>query len=373
MRVTHKMMVNNVTYWLSKQAEKLNDAQTKVATGKQINKPSDDPLAEGRILVDRTTISAYAQYQANIDQAITWIEASETTLNAVDTLAQQAQDIVLEQMSGDLESRDTALEQLQSIYDQIIDLANTKYGSSYMYSGNCTDVTPFTNEVTVSDGSSSDILFDLAEDASDVTIEITNSAGKVVRTLDVSGGGTEGTNTVAWDGLDDNGDPLPDSQYDFSVSASNSTGDGVAAYPAYQGDEGGKQVIVGENSVVVLNNNGGEIFSEIFSTMSRLIAALEASDYDTDLVSELNTSLEEGIDQITAERVALSNVNSQLSTADDRLDRLSLDIEDKISENEVGSDDQAAIELQAQETAYEVTLETASTILKMKKLADYFA
>ena len=50
MRITSRMMINNAKYWLSKQSEKLNDAEVTVASGKKVNKPSDDPKAAARIL-----------------------------------------------------------------------------------------------------------------------------------------------------------------------------------------------------------------------------------------------------------------------------------------------------------------------------------
>ena len=295
MRVTHKMMVNNVSFWLSQQAEKLSNAERVVATGKQINEPSDDPSSASRILEDRTTISTNGQYQSNMDQAITWIKASETTLDAADTLLQEAQNILLDQGSGDLETRDSALRRLRSIYDQIIGLANTRYGSGYMYSGDLTDSTPYADEVVISEGTPSELFFGMAEDASDVTIEIFNSAGDVVRAIAPAGGATEGVHTVTWDGLDDAGDPLPDGNYDFVVTASNATGDPVAAYAPYRGDAGSKRVITGPDSAIYLNTNGEEIFSDGLCTLSRLITALQAADYDMDPVNELNDSLSSAI------------------------------------------------------------------------------
>ena len=91
MRVTQNMMYRNAISWTAKQADKLNDAETISASGKEVNKPSDDPGAAGQILADRTTISKYAQYLSNIDQADTWIETSSETLTATSDLMGQRQ------------------------------------------------------------------------------------------------------------------------------------------------------------------------------------------------------------------------------------------------------------------------------------------
>ena len=90
MRVTNSMMVNNMSYWVAQQADKLQDAQTAVGSGKKINKPSDDPVAAGQILSDRVSLSQYGQYESNIAQAKTWIDASSATLNTVYSTLQNA-------------------------------------------------------------------------------------------------------------------------------------------------------------------------------------------------------------------------------------------------------------------------------------------
>lgn len=371
MRVTQNMMINNMIYWTSKQTEKLSKVQTEVASGKQINQPSDDPAGMGRVLTDRSTISAYGQHESNISQALAWIEVSETTLDAVDTLLQDAQNIVVNLASSDLDSRKNAFMQLESIYEQVIGYANTQFGSTFLYSGNQSGAIPFSDEVSISGGTVSDIVFALAGDASDVSIEITDSEGEVIRTIAVSGGGAEGTNTIAWDGCDDDGNPLSDGDYDFSVTASDSAGETVAAYTAYRGDSGDKEVIIGEGRTITLNNDGGSLFSNILNVLSQAITALEASDYDTDVMSQLGTVLGEESDRIATERVALANITSHLETNADRLEKLAMVVEERISETEAGSTEEAVIKLQAQETAYEVTLEATASVLKISKLSDY--
>jgi flagellin-like hook-associated protein FlgL len=366
MRVTQNMMVNSSIRWIQKQTEKLNDISTVVAAGKEVNKPSDDPSAAGQILEDRTTISKYAKYIATISETNTWIETANSTLEAVDSLLETAQDII--ESSGSWDD-DTYLEQLESIYEQVVDLANTTLNSSYLYGGDNALTAPYADEVSISGGTADSVVFGLADSAATVTIEITDSAGNVVRTLTVSGG-SAGTNTVTWDGLDDSGTLLADGTYDFTVSATDASGDAVAAYTAYRGDEGGKEVLIGENSTVTLNNDGS-LFSDALCSLSQAITALKNSSYTDDLASSLSDALESAMTEITTGQVALSNVSSQLEVADTRLDNLTLALEDEISTIEVGDTTTAAVELEAQTTAREVTLETVASVLKMSKLSDY--
>jgi len=381
MRITRSMMVNDMLYWTAKQLEKLNDASTVVASGKQINKPSDDPSATGQILSDRATLSIYSQYESNVAQAETWIETSNTTLDAVTGFLGEAQDILSSLSSADEETSEDYLEVLESIYDQIMDLANSKYGSSYMYGGNISDAVPFSNSVSITTTTSGvtvpeNIIFDLAGDASElinltVEITVTDSKGEVIREIMETGiTGVEGTNTLSWNGLDDDGNALPNGDYEFTVTVANSEGDSGAAYASYRGDEGGKAVIIGEGSSIILNNHGGEIFSKALSALSQAIAAVKNSDDDAYLASDLADIFGEAISAVETEQVTLANINTQLEYKSDRLEQLVTNIESDISNVEVGSTEEAAIKLEAQETSYEVTLEAVANVLKMTKLSD---
>jgi len=370
MRITRSMMVNNSIYLTSKQAEILADAQTITSTGRQINKPSDDPAAAGRLLSDRTTLSRYGQYESNISQAMTWIEASETTLDSASTFLQEAKDIMSSLSSGNTDTSEDYAEELETIYAQVLSLANSRYGSGYMYGGGSnTQTAPFSNTVSVSSGAAQDILFDMAEEASTLIIDVTDNTGNVVRGMTISGG-TAGTNSIVWNGLDNNGNPLPDGQYDFSVSAIDEDGNVVAVFPSYRGSEEAKTVITGENSSSVLNNNGKKIFSEALSSLHQSITAIENGE-DQDVFSTITEALQTVIGGITTERTAQACINSQLETRQNRLDALTVNLNSRIYETETGSKEEAAIKLQAQENAYEEAIAAAKTILNLPTLSDY--
>lgn len=79
------------------------------------------------------------------------------------------------------------------------------------------------NSIEVADGSAQDISFSLAQDAEDVSVYITNSAGEVVKTIEV-GAASSGSNRVSLDASD-----LPDGTYTYVVDAVDDGGNEVAA------------------------------------------------------------------------------------------------------------------------------------------------
>jgi len=67
----------------------------------------------------------------------------------------------------------------------------------------------------------------LPSDAATSTVTITDAAGKVVHTRD--GAVTAGEHSLVWDGLDNNGEPLPEGAYTLQVTALNAAGDTIQA------------------------------------------------------------------------------------------------------------------------------------------------
>lgn len=371
MRTTYNMMISNLSYWTEKQLERFYDAQTVVASGRAVNKASDNPKATGGIMSDTVTISECAQYEANIQKAAQWIELGSTTLDTVSSLLSSAKEIV-ESASADSAGTTDYAEQLQSICDQIVSLANTKEGSVYTYSGSSSLTEPFSNTASIADGTAGSIKFGLVDAASSVTITITDSSGAVVRTISAASG-SEGINTIAWDGRDDSGALLADGEYSFSVTAADASGSTVDSYLAYQGGEKSKTAIIGSDYSVTLNNDGDSIFGAAISSLAQAISALNSTSGSysaSDLVEELQGA----IDTLTAEQVTLSNVNSQLDLSESRIEQLNTYVSGNISTLQ-GSDtadvEAATIEMEALETAHESALETTSAALNMKNLIYY--
>ena len=96
MRVSNKQMVNIVKSDLFRNAEQLLKAQERVATRKLINRPSDDPIGMGKVLDYRKTISSIEQYDNNITSAKNRTEFTDTLLENLHDLVDQAKRMVSE-------------------------------------------------------------------------------------------------------------------------------------------------------------------------------------------------------------------------------------------------------------------------------------
>jgi len=70
------------------------------------------------------------------------------------------------------------------------------------------------------------LKFDLADNANQTTVTITNETGQEVSRLDL-GYQDAGSRQISWDGLDETGQPLPAGSYNFQVVAADEMGNSV--------------------------------------------------------------------------------------------------------------------------------------------------
>jgi flagellar hook-associated protein 3 FlgL len=143
------MTTNNFVSYIHQQAEGLLKTQEQIASQKRINKISDDPIGMGHVLGYRSNLDAIDQYKENIDQGVTRLEFNELTLDLAADLVTTARRIA-DDYSGpqvSAETRQAVAQQVKDLYDQIMQMANTKFNGSYIFSGHATDTTPFTRDV----------------------------------------------------------------------------------------------------------------------------------------------------------------------------------------------------------------------------------
>ena len=148
MRVTNNTMIHSIVRYLTRQNEALFDRQNIIATGKKINKPSDDPLGIGKVLDYRKSIASIEQYQTNIEHGKTRLEVVEANLDLVGDMLEVIRSIAETEMDGTAESRQLEAENLKSLFDQVLDLANSKFNENYLFSGYQTKTAPFSRDDT---------------------------------------------------------------------------------------------------------------------------------------------------------------------------------------------------------------------------------
>ena len=141
-------MTDSLVRYLTAQNEALYERQTIIASQKRINRPSDDPIGIGKVLDYRQTLSSIEQYENNIQSGQERLEITEITLDLVDELLQGVIAIAMTEAGGTTESRQLTAEEVKNLFDQVLDLANSKLNGDYMFSGYQTRTAPFSRDET---------------------------------------------------------------------------------------------------------------------------------------------------------------------------------------------------------------------------------
>ncbi len=145
MRVTSYMIYDQYIRSLQRNLRSLSDNNEALATGKKINKPSDDVVGITRALDYKLNINLNAQYMKNIDEATSHMSFTEMTISSVADTLNRIKELTLTGVSGsqDALGRRSIGSEVAQLRDHLLKLANSKFRDRYMFSGYRTDIQSF--------------------------------------------------------------------------------------------------------------------------------------------------------------------------------------------------------------------------------------
>ena len=122
---------------LSTSYNKMGKLQDQLITGKKVNRPSDDPVVAMKGIGYRTQVNKIEQFQRNLGEVNNWLDSSDQALDHVGQVMHRAKELVTNAANGTLtpEDQDKIKSELAQLQEQIQDLANTKVGDKYIFSG----------------------------------------------------------------------------------------------------------------------------------------------------------------------------------------------------------------------------------------------
>lgn len=135
--------------------------QEQLATGRKLNRMSDDIVAARQSLRYRADESASAKWLDNIEKTLAFMGATDTALAEVVTVFDQAKAIAVQGANGsqDAASRAALAQSVDSLLTRLIDIGNTVHDGRYIFGGTATTSgKPF---VLAEDGSRVDYRGDL--------------------------------------------------------------------------------------------------------------------------------------------------------------------------------------------------------------------
>ncbi len=145
MRVPTISLYSKTTYQLNGLTTDLSDANEVMATQKQINSISDDPIGMAQVLGIQESLDSLEQYSTNIDMGITWLNGVEESLDSVQEQILEMKTLCLQLANASVSAseRADAVETIEGKIDQILNLMNTQVNGSYIFGGTDTNTIPF--------------------------------------------------------------------------------------------------------------------------------------------------------------------------------------------------------------------------------------
>lgn len=144
MRITNNMMAYNFLHSLNQSKEKQNDLQEKIADGKAIHRPSDDPVRAMRSMRFNVSLDLNDQYTQNLKDATSWMETTDSAMSDMSSLLVRVKELAV---SADGSKPADALksigDEIDGLINQAVTLANTKIGDRYIFAGQKDNMQPF--------------------------------------------------------------------------------------------------------------------------------------------------------------------------------------------------------------------------------------
>lgn len=145
MRVTQSMLTRNLLSSLNSAKESLNTLNNNIASGKRLDRASDDPgqfIAASRF---KLAIGRNAQYLRNITNGTMWTDATSDRLNDLYNKLSEIKDRAIQGSDDgvDSDTRAALAEEVDGLLQEMISIANSRQMDSYIFGGTGTQTEPF--------------------------------------------------------------------------------------------------------------------------------------------------------------------------------------------------------------------------------------
>jgi flagellar hook-associated protein 3 FlgL len=179
------MVSRGVLADLNDVATRMTNTQRKMATGKELTRPSDDPFAVGRAIGLRTEVAGLDEYRRNTAEAQGWTDASDSALGTLTDIVQRGRELLVHGSTGTTSGADRKIiaDEIDQLINSAKEDANAVQGGRALFSGTATGVKPYDMVSDTYHGDSGDVVRTIGPGVSVVVN---------VRASDVLGNGTDG-------------------------------------------------------------------------------------------------------------------------------------------------------------------------------------
>ncbi len=136
MRISNNMLLNNYLTSLNQSLARQSEIQQKLSDGKDLHKPSDDPIRTIRALKFHTELSGNEQFTQHVKDAVSWMEQTDQSLQDMGKVIQRAKELTIQAVGPNDSTAYQAIgKEIDELINQAVSLANTQVGDRYLFSG----------------------------------------------------------------------------------------------------------------------------------------------------------------------------------------------------------------------------------------------
>jgi len=165
-RVTQGMLNTQLLRNLNSNLTKMDHLQNQLATGRKINKPSDDPVGISYSMRYRSDLSANDQYERNVDSANSWLDFTDSMLSQAGDVFQRLRELSVQGANGTnpQEALNSIKSEVEQLYEHMVNIGNSQFNGKFVFNGQLTNVPPYTvvgapNELT----DTADVQFEISQ------------------------------------------------------------------------------------------------------------------------------------------------------------------------------------------------------------------
>jgi flagellar hook-associated protein 3 FlgL len=144
MRVTDNSFLHSYMTNLNSGRERILNLQAQLATGKRVNKSSDDPQATDTILRMERTIERNEQFQRNISNGRAMMDVTGSVLNAIADYLIEVQEILVATNNPTRKDElNIFATRMDELIGEVLDQANHRFNGKYIFGGTQTLAKPY--------------------------------------------------------------------------------------------------------------------------------------------------------------------------------------------------------------------------------------
>lgn len=144
-RITQGMMYARALGDVQSGLYRYSQLQQEVASGRRINRPSDDPAAALRILPLRSDLRELGQLNSNVSLARETLNTSSASLEDASTVMARVRELTTQASNGTLSGsdRESIAAEVDQLLSQILGIANSRRGDRFLFGGTANGSPPF--------------------------------------------------------------------------------------------------------------------------------------------------------------------------------------------------------------------------------------